>query len=174
MGDTELMPSQTAPISLLGDAAHPVIPSFGQGGNLALEDSVEIALALMGCDRATAPAALRKWETARLERTVEAQIASFLSGSKSYGDEKLKAALEESGLTKETIDKHKARFPDFNKTNDWLLAWVPSCGTAQLAELAPGRAMALARRAARRSASLHASTPACELCRTPSISSSKR
>ena len=148
MGDTELMPSQTAPISLLGDAAHPVIPSFGQGGNLALEDSVEIALALMGCDRATAPAALRKWETARLERTVEAQIASFLSGSKSYGDEKLKAALEESGLTKETIDKHKARFPDFNKTNDWLLAWVPSCGTAQLAELAPGRAMALARRAA--------------------------
>ena len=137
----------SAPVALLGDAAHPVIPSFGQGANLALEDAVELALALAHVDRRRAPRALREWERRRFERTREAQIASFLSGSRSYGPEKLRLALEASGLTQETLRRHKEAFPDANKTQDWLLAWKPSTDVA-LPAVAPARAMALARRAA--------------------------
>ena len=137
----------SAPVALLGDAAHPVIPSFGQGANLALEDAVELALALAHVDRRRAPRALREWERRRFERTKEAQIASFLSGSRSYGPEKLRLALEASGLSKEALRRHKETFPDANKTQDWLLAWKPSTEKT-LPSVAPNRAMALARRAA--------------------------
>jgi 2-polyprenyl-6-methoxyphenol hydroxylase-like FAD-dependent oxidoreductase len=137
----------SAPVALLGDAAHPVIPSFGQGANLALEDAVELALALAHVDRRRAPRALREWERRRFERTKEAQIASFLSGSRSYGPEKLLLALEASGLSKEALRRHKETFPDANKTQDWLLAWKPSTEKT-LPSVAPNRAMALARRAA--------------------------
>jgi len=137
----------SAPVTLLGDAAHPVIPSFGQGANLALEDAVELALALASADRRAAPRALRRWERARFARTEAAQIASFLTGSRSYGPEKLKAALEASGLTPDALRRHEEAFPDANKTQDWLLAWTPSADVA-LPDLAPARALALARRAA--------------------------
>ena len=137
----------SAPVSLLGDAAHPVIPSFGQGANLALEDAVELALALAFVDRARAPRALRRWERARFARTESAQIASFLTGSRSYGPEQLRAALEASGLARDATRRRERAFPDANKTQDWLLGWTPSASVA-LPDLAPARALALARRAA--------------------------
>ena len=145
--DDERLDLASAPVALLGDAAHPVIPSFGQGANLALEDALELALALAFVDRARAPRALRRWERARFERTEAAQIASFLTGSRSYGPEKLRAALEASGLTQDALRRHKEAFPDANATQDWLLAWTPSTNVA-LPDLAPARAVALARRAA--------------------------
>lgn len=145
--EVDLVDLASAPVTLLGDAAHPVIPSFGQGANLALEDSVELALALASADRRGAPRALRRWERARFARTEAAQIASFLTGSRSYGPEKLKAALEASGLTPDALRRHEEAFPDANKTQDWLLAWTPSADVA-LPDLAPARALALARRAA--------------------------
>ena len=106
--DDERLDLASAPVALLGDAAHPVIPSFGQGANLALEDAVELALALAHVDRRRAPRALREWERRRFERTREAQIASFLSGSRSYGPEKLRLALEASGLSKEALRRHRS------------------------------------------------------------------
>lgn len=145
--EVDLVDLASAPVTLLGDAAHPVIPSFGQGANLALEDAVELALALASADRRGAPRALRRWERARFARTEAAQIASFLTGSRSYGPEKLKAALEASGLTPDALRRHEEAFPDANKTQDWLLAWTPSADVA-LPDLAPARALALARRAA--------------------------
>jgi 2-polyprenyl-6-methoxyphenol hydroxylase-like FAD-dependent oxidoreductase len=53
--------------TLLGDAAHPMLPNLGQGGCTALED----ALVLARCIAAHGPiaAALREYEAARIPRT---------------------------------------------------------------------------------------------------------
>ena len=53
--------------TLLGDAAHPVLPHTAQGAALAIEDAVALGLALnRGADRA---AALRAYEAIRSKRT---------------------------------------------------------------------------------------------------------
>lgn len=54
-------------VTLLGDAAHPMLPSLGQGANSAIEDAVVLGHALA---RHTDPvAALRDYERRRLSRT---------------------------------------------------------------------------------------------------------
>jgi 2-polyprenyl-6-methoxyphenol hydroxylase-like FAD-dependent oxidoreductase len=54
-------------VTLLGDAAHPVLPHTAQGAALALEDAVALGLALAG--RPDPAAALRKYERVRSRRT---------------------------------------------------------------------------------------------------------
>jgi 2-polyprenyl-6-methoxyphenol hydroxylase-like FAD-dependent oxidoreductase len=54
-------------VTLLGDAAHPMLPHAGQGAAQALEDAVELARAL---DATSDPAtALRRYEAVRTKRT---------------------------------------------------------------------------------------------------------
>ena len=54
------------PVTLLGDAAHPVLPHTGQGAALALEDALALGLAL---SREPSPVALRRYESVRRRRT---------------------------------------------------------------------------------------------------------
>lgn len=54
------------PVGLLGDAAHAVSPSSGQGASLAFEDALELAHQLRENDEATA--ALAAYESARRDR----------------------------------------------------------------------------------------------------------
>jgi 2-polyprenyl-6-methoxyphenol hydroxylase-like FAD-dependent oxidoreductase len=54
-------------VTLLGDAAHPVLPHTGQGAAQALEDAVALGLALSG-DAGIEPA-LRRYEQVRMRRT---------------------------------------------------------------------------------------------------------
>jgi 2-polyprenyl-6-methoxyphenol hydroxylase-like FAD-dependent oxidoreductase len=56
-----------ATVTLLGDAAHPVLPHTAQGAALALEDAVALGLAL--ATEGDPAAALRRYETVRSERT---------------------------------------------------------------------------------------------------------
>ena len=56
----------TGRVTLLGDAAHPVLPHTAQGAALALEDAVALGLVLRGTDAA---AALRRYERVRAPRT---------------------------------------------------------------------------------------------------------
>ena len=137
----------TGPVTLLGDAAHPVIPSFGQGANLALEDAAELATALANARREDIVGILRRWERARYARTSEAQVASFLSGSKSYGARKFADAVAASGLTDDALSAHREKFPTANDSQTALMGWRPTFDSP-LCELAPAAAMALARRAA--------------------------
>lgn len=55
------------PVTLLGDAAHPMMTSLGQGAAIAMEDAAVLAHHLKGAD--DLPAALRGYERARLART---------------------------------------------------------------------------------------------------------
>jgi 2-polyprenyl-6-methoxyphenol hydroxylase-like FAD-dependent oxidoreductase len=55
------------PVTLLGDAAHPMLPHAGQGAAQALEDAVTLGPALR--DAATPDEALRRYERVRAART---------------------------------------------------------------------------------------------------------
>ncbi|HEX6042706.1 FAD-dependent monooxygenase [Longimicrobium sp.] len=54
-------------VTLLGDAAHPTTPNFGQGGCMAIEDAAVLARCLARTD--DVPAALRAFEAQRYRRT---------------------------------------------------------------------------------------------------------
>lgn len=54
-------------VCLTGDAAHPTLPFLAQGANMALEDAVILTRCLDA--GGTMPAALRRFEAARLDRT---------------------------------------------------------------------------------------------------------
>ena len=63
--------------TLLGDAAHPMVPFMAQGACMAIEDAVVLARSLEGATHETAPQALKVYEAARLERTAEVQRQSL-------------------------------------------------------------------------------------------------
>lgn len=54
-------------VTLLGDAAHPTTPNFGQGGCMAIEDAAVLARCLAETD--DVPVALRAFEARRYRRT---------------------------------------------------------------------------------------------------------
>ena len=63
-------------VTLLGDACHPMMPFMAQGAGMAIEDAIVLARCLEGCGPADIPAAFKRYEQARLERTARIQIGS--------------------------------------------------------------------------------------------------
>lgn len=64
------------PVTLCGDAAHPMTPFMAQGACMAIEDGVVLARALDGADADGIAPALERYEAARKARTARIQIAS--------------------------------------------------------------------------------------------------
>jgi salicylate hydroxylase len=56
-------------ISLLGDAAHATLPFLAQGAVHSIEDGMVLARCLEGVRSEQIPAALKRYEAARIERT---------------------------------------------------------------------------------------------------------
>jgi salicylate hydroxylase len=79
--DREPMPSWTkGRLTLLGDAAHPMLPHLGQGANQAIEDGMALATILSRIDNARAHEALLAYERLRRERVAEVQRGARQNG----------------------------------------------------------------------------------------------
>jgi salicylate hydroxylase len=79
--DREPLPIWTRQrLSLLGDAAHPMLPHLGQGANQSIEDGMALATILARTDRATAPRALQVYERLRRERVAQVQRGARENG----------------------------------------------------------------------------------------------
>jgi salicylate hydroxylase len=79
--DREPLPVWTRQrLSLLGDAAHPMLPHLGQGANQSIEDGIALATILARADRSTAPRALLAYERLRRERVAQVQRGARENG----------------------------------------------------------------------------------------------
>jgi salicylate hydroxylase len=67
-------------LTLLGDAAHPMLPHLGQGANQSIEDGMALATILAHMDRKAAPAALIAYERLRRERVAQVQLGARQNG----------------------------------------------------------------------------------------------
>jgi len=63
-------------VTLLGDACHPMLPFMAQGACMAIEDAIVLARTLTGVAGDDVAAALRAYQSARLERTAQVQRIS--------------------------------------------------------------------------------------------------
>jgi salicylate hydroxylase len=79
--DREPLPVWTRDrLSLLGDAAHPMLPHLGQGANQSIEDGMALATILARADKTTAPSALLAYEQLRRERVAQVQRGARENG----------------------------------------------------------------------------------------------
>ena len=67
-------------LTLLGDAAHPMLPHLGQGANQSIEDGMALATILARADTPAVPASLLAYERLRRERVAEVQLGARQNG----------------------------------------------------------------------------------------------
>jgi 2-polyprenyl-6-methoxyphenol hydroxylase-like FAD-dependent oxidoreductase len=105
----------TGPVTLIGDAAHPMLPFLAQGAGMAIEDAAVIADCLVRYRGAAD--ALRHYEAARAGRTQRVRDASRKQG-KIYGMSGPEALVRNLGMRLLGGDRLLAR-------QDWLYGWKP-------------------------------------------------
>jgi salicylate hydroxylase len=102
------------PVTLLGDAAHPVMPFLASGGVLAIEDAATLAEEL-GKTPDEPAAAFRRYEAARMPRTHHVQSESSRNG----------LIYHSAGLVRWARNKLITRRPPESllARNDWLYSY---------------------------------------------------
>ena len=105
----------TGPVTLIGDAAHPMLPFLAQGAGMAIEDAAVIADCL--AQYRSPPDALRNYEAIRAARTQRVRDASRKQG-KIYGMSGPEALIRNLGMRLLGGERLLAR-------QDWLYSWKP-------------------------------------------------
>ncbi|WP_433365508.1 FAD-dependent monooxygenase [Streptosporangium sp. CA-115845] len=67
-------------LTLLGDAAHSMLPHLGQGANQSIEDAAALSVFLADATAETVPEALSHYEALRRSRTTEVQLGARANG----------------------------------------------------------------------------------------------
>ena len=86
-------------LTLLGDAAHSMLPHMGQGANQSIEDAVALATVLDGAGSNDVAGSLTRYETLRRERSGQVQLNSrngglvYDGGNTPDRDEKLRGTV---------------------------------------------------------------------------------
>ncbi len=104
------------PVTLIGDAAHPMLPFLAQGAGMAIEDAAVLA-DMLGKFLDDPADALRAYEGARWHRTALAQLKSRRQG-RIYGLSGPQALLRNLALRAMGGEKLLSRY-------DWLYTWRP-------------------------------------------------
>jgi salicylate hydroxylase len=105
------------PVTLLGDAAHPVLPYLAQGAAMAIEDAAELGQCLgqSGDDPA---GAMRRYEQRRLARTAQTQREARRNGA-IYHMGALAGVMRTLALAALGGERLISRY-------DWLYGWTPT------------------------------------------------
>lgn len=104
------------PVTLIGDAAHPMLPFLAQGAGMAIEDAAVLA-SFLGKYIDDPADALRGYEGARRHRTMRAQQASHRQ-ARIYGLTGPEALVRNLAMKAMGGEKLRARY-------DWLYTWRP-------------------------------------------------
>jgi salicylate hydroxylase len=112
------------PVTLIGDAAHPMLPFLAQGAGMAIEDAAVLAWCLKEyLDDPTD--ALRAYEGARRRRTARAQETAHKQGTL-YGRSGPEALIRNLGMKMLGGERLRSRY-------DWIYTWRPPEETGSLA-----------------------------------------
>ena len=91
-------------LTLLGDAAHPMLPHVGQGANQAIEDAVALATLLSSSDANSAPRALQTYERVRRPHAARVQGSSRANGAR-YDFARVELAQRDRELSNQSRDR---------------------------------------------------------------------
>lgn len=105
------------PVTLLGDAAHPMLPYLAQGGAMAIEDA-EVLGRCLAATPDDVPKALHRYERARRSRTARAQRAAQRNGIVYH--------LGGAAASLRTLAFITMRGDRLIRHYDWLYGWTPA------------------------------------------------
>jgi salicylate hydroxylase len=113
---TETFRGGIGPITLIGDAAHPILPFLALGAGLAIEDAVVLADCLRS-NRGEVVKALRQYENSRRQRVERVRRASATLGLL-YGLRGPQAFIRNIGMRILGGERLLKRY-------DWIYSWQP-------------------------------------------------